>query len=432
MMYTTYFYTAAEAVVHGYQKGSDVKIINLDSGKTVWKGIINAGETKNVKTGRGVFGFYSDKKASILVGTPSVCNVVGYWFRDEEGSSLSNHYYGKLPTALFNSDERVLIWAWKGAKVKVVDRTTQKVVFDGKIGKKGYHEVKGSRLKALLGHTLQVSSDKKVAVQVYFDEGFFVPSQDGRTTGREFLSYVGKITEGKNDLNLITYYGEAKVKVVDHITKKLIWSGKIKAGEVKTLTLAGRFVNIIADSEISALVAPYKHHQGGYAEHHYGSGVEGMGIDTDFYITTPQELWVFSYFSNNTIEVIDMKTKKSVWKGAMGAGKYKSMPTTHGYYRVKSSAGISVMGGAAACGAEFSPAGGLFKIDEKIFEALQEIYAAREKKAKKKGVNLSESEKYRPLNDRENTKVRTYLKKSTGKSMNPAEVEERVDSIQSN
>ncbi len=433
LMYTTYFYTAAEAVVHGYAKNTEVRIVNLDAGKTVWKGVVNRGETKNVRTGKGVFGFYSNKKASILVGTPSVCNVVGYWFRDEEGSSLSTHYYGKVPSRASNPDERILIWSWEDTHVDVVDVDTQKKVYSGKISKGSYYEIKGPALKAIVGHTLEVKSKKKVSVQVYFDEGFFIPSNDGRTTGKRFQSYVGKITEGKNDLNLISYFGEAAVKVVDANSNISIWEGKIKGGEVKTLTLAGRFVRVISDTEISALVAPYEHYKkGGYAEHHYGAGVEGTGIDNEFYITTPQELWVFSYFNNNTIEVIDMKTKLSVWKGEISAGKYKQMPTKHGYYRVRSNAGISVMGGAAACGAEFSPAGGLFKIDEKIFEMMQEIYQAREKEAEKKGKKLSDKQRYKPLSPSESSKVRDYLNESTGQSLSEDEVQQRVDSIQEN
>ena len=35
------------------------------------------------------------------------------------------------------------------------------------------------------------------------------------------------------------------------------------------------------------------------------------------------------------------------------------------------------MGGAANCGAEFSPASGLFAVDEALFEVVQEIKAQR-------------------------------------------------------
>ncbi len=76
LMYTTYFYTAAEAVIHGYEQGTKVRIVSMESKRTVWKGKVGAGETKLIPTGRGVFSFLADKKASILVGTPSACTAV--------------------------------------------------------------------------------------------------------------------------------------------------------------------------------------------------------------------------------------------------------------------------------------------------------------------------------------------------------------------
>src|SRR5690349_5468874 len=57
LLYTTYFYTSAEAVVHGYEAGTNAKILSLESGAVVWHGTVGEGETVNVPTGPGVFGF---------------------------------------------------------------------------------------------------------------------------------------------------------------------------------------------------------------------------------------------------------------------------------------------------------------------------------------------------------------------------------------
>ena len=53
LMYTTYFYTAGEAVVHGYSKNTKVRIVSLKKGGTVWKGVVSRGQTKLVRTGQG-------------------------------------------------------------------------------------------------------------------------------------------------------------------------------------------------------------------------------------------------------------------------------------------------------------------------------------------------------------------------------------------
>ena len=143
------------------------------------------------------------------------------------------------------------------------------------------------------------------------------------------------------------------------------------------MTLAGKFVKITSDHEISALVAPYKHYGGGYAEHHFGVGSEGTGLETDFLLTTPGELWLFSYYDKNPVAVIDAKTGKYVWEGIMKKGHIRNVNPGHGFYRVRSTKAMSVMGGASSCGAEFSPAAGLFAVDDALFAVIQEIRELR-------------------------------------------------------
>src|SRR5690242_19967888 len=60
LLYTTYFYTAGEAIIHGYEKDTNAKILSLDQGgKSIWSGTVGDGETVLVPTGQGVFGFQS-------------------------------------------------------------------------------------------------------------------------------------------------------------------------------------------------------------------------------------------------------------------------------------------------------------------------------------------------------------------------------------
>ena len=430
LMYTTYFYTATEAIVHGYEPNTNVRIVSLDQNRTIWTGKVGPGETELVPTGKGVFGFLSDKKASLLVGTPSSCTVVGYWLRDQEGTHVTDHFYGRIPTSS-SADDRVIAWAWEDMTIQVTDVTTDKLVKEQKVKKGGYLEIAKPDLDALGGHVLEFRADKKkMAVQVYFDQGFFVPGPDGRTAGREFRTYVGNITEGVNDLNLIAYFQQAKVKVTDMKSGESLFDGTIAPGKLKTLTLSQKYVYIESDVEISALVAPYEHYKAGYAEHHYGAGVEGTGIETEFLITSPDELWLFSYFNNNTISVTDANTGEEVWKGDLGAGHVQGLHPGYGYYRVKSSAGISVMGGDEACGAEYSPAAGLFSVDEELLKVATQILTERREKAKKEGRVLSDREANAPLSAEENQRARRAIKGNLGKSMSAPEVQERIDSMQ--
>ncbi|MCI0378683.1 MAG: hypothetical protein L0215_13835, partial [Gemmataceae bacterium] len=86
LTYTTYFYTPAEAIIHGFENDTKVRIISMEQKGTVYEGTIGRMQTTLVKTGPGVFSFVANKKASILVGTPSSCPVVGYWLRDQDGN----------------------------------------------------------------------------------------------------------------------------------------------------------------------------------------------------------------------------------------------------------------------------------------------------------------------------------------------------------
>ena len=339
-------------------------------------------------------------------------------------------FYGRIPQS-GSADDKVIVWAWDDMNVQVTDVTTDKLLKTAHVKKGEYLEIGKNELNSLGAHVLEFRADKKkMAVQVYFDEGFSVPGPDGRMAGRQFRTYVGNITEGKNDLNLIAYFQKARVKVKDIKSGETLFNGVIEPGAVKTLTLSQKYVDIQSDVEISALVAPYEHYKAGYAEHHYAAGVEGTGIETDFLLTTPNELWLFSYFANNHVDVFDQKTGEKVWSGDLGAGHVQGLTPGYGYYRVKASAGISVMGGAQACGAEYSPAAGLFTVDEELLKVATEILTERRERAAAQGRTLSESEAAAPLSAEENRRARRKLKKRLGRSMSADEVQQRMDSMQ--
>ena len=430
MMYTTYFYTATEAVIHGYHEDTNVRIASLNGGGTIFSGKVGKGQTKLIRTGKGVFAFMADKKSTILVGTPSSCTVVGYWVRDVEGSFRSDHFYTQLPGRPNNNDVRVLVWAWEDAAVRVTNLSGDKALANKKLKAGEYVEIPYAQLQTMSNDVLEISADKKaVSVQVYYDEGFFVPASDGRTSGKLFRTYVGKITNGVNDLNLISYGAKANVQVKDLKTGESLWKGKLTGDKPHTLTLAGKLVEVTSDQEIS--VAPYEHYkQGGYAEHHFGGGIEGTGIENHFLLPTPGELWVFSYFDGNPVIVTDGITNRQIWKGTLNAGQTVGVHPGHGFYRVRSARGVSTMGGASQCGAEFSPAGGMFKVDEELFKVIKQIKAERIARAKAQGKTLSPSAASAPLSEDETNRARDYVRKNTNqKSISAEEIQQRSASM---
>jgi hypothetical protein len=431
MMYTTYFFTAAEAVVHGYEKNTQVRIVSLAENATVWKGVVNEGETKLIPTGRGAFSFLSDKKASLLAGTPSSCTAVGYFVRDREGTYVSDRLITQLPSSISTADARLLVWAWEDVELTITDSTADRQLFRGALKAGAYHELDSSALARLGSHVLSFRASKRaLAVQVYYDEGFVVPSREGRAVGRDFRTYVGKITEGKNDLNVIAYGGDARVSATDLKSGETIWSGVVRKGEIKSVTLAGRYVRVTSDRDVAASVIPFEHYKGmngmTYAEHHYGAGAEGTGIDHDFLLPTPKEIWIFSYYDGNRVTVSEAAGGRAVWSGVLKAGQAHGLTPGYGLYRIKSSMGSSVMGGSNACGGDYTPAAGMFRVDEEVLRAAQQVVEERRREAAAHGRTLTEAEAAAPLSAAEAARVQRAASGKLHQSLSVDEVQARI------
>lgn len=436
-MYTTYFYTAAEAVVHGYQEGTKVRIVSLSDPSTerkagtIWEGVVGTGETKLVPTGAGVFGLLSDKKAAILVGTPSSCAVVGYFVKDQDGHFRSNRFFTQLPSAAQLRGERVIVWAYDAADVVVRNPRTQQVLAEKSLPAGGRLELDHGTIAGLGNQVLEIVSTKAtVAVQVYYDQGFIVPSVEGRGTGADFYTFVGSLTAGSNDLDLIANDEDAAITVTDLETRKPLWSGKLAAGKIKSLELKDRYVRVQSDHSIQVLVAAFERNGQGYAEHHFGTGRQGGGIDTDFEVTTSGGLWLFSYFAANPITVTNALTGKEVYAGKLDAGSGHELSPGGGLYRVHAGKGVSVMGGASVCGADYSPAAGMFAVDDAMLTVIQQVTAARIEDARARGEELTPAAAAAaPISAQEWSRYGAAAKSSAYPAMSVDEANERAAEI---
>ena len=135
-----------------------------------------------------------------------------------------------------------------------------------------------------------------------------------------------------------------------------------------------------------------------------------MQIDNEFLVTTSGELWVFSYYDGNDVTVKNAKSGAVVFSGPLAAGEVKGLRPGHGLFSVRGSRGLSTMGGASACGADYSPAGGLFAIDEAVLEVVAQIREERVREAAAQGRTLTTTELAAPVNTKEWTKhQKNYL-----------------------
>lgn len=419
-LYTTYFYTAGEAIVQGYEADTHVRIISLSGKKgTLWEGTVHRGDATVVKTGQGAFGFLSDKKAAILVGTPQSCTCVGYFGKDETGSFRSNHMFLQTPPTHSSNQEKVVVWAMEDLELEVRAPRKEKLVKKASL-KQGEFLALTSELNEVVGATLElVASKGTFTAQAYWDEGFTVPADNGSAGGKSFHTYVGTITNGVNDLNVLAPRLDAKVTITDLVAKKVLFQGVVKGGGAKTLTLADKFVRVESDVPVNVVVAALEHYKTGYAEHHFAAGLEGTQIDNEFLVTTSGELWVFSYYDGNEVTVKDTTSGATVFSGKLGAGQVKGLTPGHGLFKVQGSRGLSAMGGASACGADYSPAGGLFAIDEAVLEVVAQIREERVREATAQGRTLTTGELNAPVNETEWKKHQKTFQDSVGQKRRP-------------
>ncbi|MFT3708361.1 MAG: hypothetical protein QM817_11975 [Archangium sp.] len=431
-MYTTYFYTAGEAVIHGYEADTKVRIVSLEKRGTIWEGTVSAGDTRVVSTGQGVFGFIADKKATILVGTPTSCTVVGYYLKDETGSFKSNRFFAQLPTGAGGA-QHFVVFAYEPTAVKLTKKGDHKPFKSAELKGGDFLDITGQELAAIQGQTVEVNATNKgVTAQVYYDEGFMVPADNGRGSGKRFMTYVGTITERVNDLNVIAQGMNAKVKIRDVKTNKTLFDGTVEKGQIQTLTLSDVFAEVTSDVPVNVVVAGFKHYTAGYAEHHFQTGLEGSGIENDFLVTTSGELWLFSYFSDNEITVNDAQSGKEVFKGKLNAGAVRGLQPGFGLFKVKGSKGLSVMGGASSCGADYSPAGSMFAVDEALFEVIAQVREERIQAAAATGRVLSEKELNAPMTADEWKKNAPKVAPAAARPMSLDEVNERAAEMQKN
>jgi len=85
------------------------------------------------------------------------------------------------------------------------------------------------------------------------------------------------------------------------------------------------------------------------------------------------------------------------------------------------------MGGAMSCGAEFSPASGLFQVAEALFEVVQQIREQRIEAARKQGTELDAAAVNAPLSEAEAQQANEYIQSKTKRrTYSNEEVQDRL------
>lgn len=121
-----------------------------------------------------------------------------------------------------------------------------------------------------------------------------------------------------------------------------------------------------------------------------------------------------------------MKVSLALLVMAGVAGLESPAPKTE----VKGSKGLSVMGGASSCGADYSPAGSMFAVDEALFEVIAQVREQRVKAAQAQGRTLSTADLEAPLTKEERDRKAPSVAPAAARPMTVDEVNERAAEMQ--
>jgi len=349
----TYFYTVGDVIFFGYKDNTVLELFD-SAGIKKWGGTLNKGQHAFVKVSEGVYHAKGSEKFAILVGDPISRYVCGYFAMDNEGFGASTELYTWVPRYGW-AGEKFIIFAYQNSTaVTLKDSTTGAVIWSGTLNKGEHHEVTGLESK-----WLQVISDKPVSALAYYDQGYFTPSANGKFSGTEFYTYVGKVGGWTQDLTVMAYNDGTSVTIKDSDTGTLIWTGTLNSGQahVESFRNLEKYITVTGSDTVSVSVQPWKSSTSSYHQGAYVPDRTGSGIGTDFIATslTGGLLDVFAYEDNTTVNVYDSQTGALVNSYTLNEGDYVNANPGNGLWRIKSDKIVSVWSGWGKWSADFAP-----------------------------------------------------------------------------
>ena len=350
--YVSTLYTNYDIILIGWTDGTKIIVQDAETNVILWDGTLDKGNYELISPGEGVYKVGSDEKISIIAGSPESCTVVGYYARNKDGLAAGTEFYTYIPPTALRGGEHLDVFAYQdGTTVTIENAQTGAVLLTKTLNKGEWATLTGN-----LGELLFISSDKKVSVLTYFDEGYYVPTESGLFTGNEFFTFVGDITNGVNDINIVAYQDVTSASIKNAETGATIWSGSLDKGKIHSETLTNVYVHVESNKPVSVAVIPFKHYTAGYHEHHFVPDMNGGGVGTEFYVPSRDggQLWIFSYHDNNHIEVYK-ETGELYWEGDLDVGGWYDVAPEYGIYHVISDEPTSILSGYGYCGASFVP-----------------------------------------------------------------------------
>jgi hypothetical protein len=385
--YVSHVFTVADVIFFSYMDGT-MLVLYDSSGTLIWNNggnSLNKGGHAHVTVAQGVYTACGSEKFAVLTGDPITRYVLGYYAMDQNGYGASTELYTWVPVLYGHCS--FVVFAYEDNTQVTVDETDTVTNIATFSLNKGQHW----QIETLQSKWLHITANHPVSALTCYDQGYLVPSANGRWSGTEFYTYVSDIAGWPEDLTVISYNDDTLVTIKDSTTGSLVWSGEVDEGQAHVESFpsgANRFFTITSSKSVTVAVQPWVAMTSNYHQGLYIGDSTGTRLGTDLIGSTLDGgyLCILAYKDNTNVVVYDSRTKEFVKSYALNDGDYVDANPRNGLWRIMSNYPVSAYSGWGQWNAEFAPiefrAGTPVRVEispEKLCYATSELVTIRAK-----------------------------------------------------
>ena len=377
--YSSYIFTTDDIIFFSYEDGTEVELYDSSGNPiTVNPNVLDKGEHTIVDDGisQGVYMVAGSNKFAVLTGDPTVSppsgGVSGYYAMDANGLGTSTEFYTYVPAEADRSGHQLfIVFAYEPNTSVTVQAEDVSGVYqdvDTFSLNKGQHWATAN----LSDEYLHIIADKPVSALTCYDQGYFVPSANGRWSGTEFYTYVSDIGESNSpwlqDLTVIAYDNDTSVTIKDTNDPNIvIWSGTLNNGQAYVVKCPedpnanlNTYYTIESSKTVTVSVQPWEsysseYHQGVFIPDREGTGIGRTGRDLIGSTLSGGYLYILAHTDDTHVDLYNSENGSWIDSYALNEGGAVNAEPGNGLWRIISDRYVSAYSGWGNCTAEFAP-----------------------------------------------------------------------------
>ena len=354
--YVSHVFTVADVIFFSYVDGTMLALYD-SSGTLIWNNggnPLNKGGHAHVSVPQGVYTACGSEKFAVLTGDPITRYVLGYYAMDQNGYGVSTELYTWVP--LLYGHCSFIVFGYEDNTQVTVDETDTGINIATFTLNKGRHW----QIETLQSKWLHITANHPVSALTCYDQGYLVPSANGRWSGTEFYTYVSDIQRWPEDLTVISYNDDTLVTIKDSNTGSLVWSGEVDDGQAHVESFpsgANRFFTITSSKSVTVAVQPWVAMTSNYHQGLYIGDSTGTRLGTDLIGSTLNGgyLYILAYRDHTNVVVYNSRTGAFVKSYTLNDGDYVEANPGNGLWRIMSNYPVSAYSGWGQWNAEFAP-----------------------------------------------------------------------------